>query len=114
MIKLWFDMAVAGVWAQVWHWGTGIGLIILLLAAAYFTTAIPFIGPSLKDARGHLLMAAAVIAVFLAGQALGAHDANRRNAARQIILEQHVDTVVETTKTPRFRKMPDRWDNPEN
>jgi hypothetical protein len=76
-LKYVFDLAVAGVWSQIWHWGIGIGLIILCLAGAYFTTAIPLIGPYLKDARKDLLWAAAIIAIFLAGQALGAHDAKQ-------------------------------------
>lgn len=112
--KFGFDLAVAGVWAQIWHWGTGVGLILLCLAAAYFTTAIPLIGPYLEGARKDLLWAAFGIAVFLAGQALGAHDANRRNVAKQIVVEERVDSVVEKTKTPKYRKMPDRYDKPEN
>lgn len=107
-------LAVAGAWSQVWHWGTGIGLIVLCLAGAYFTTAIPIIGPYLKDARKDLLWAALGIGVFLAGQALGAHDEARKTAAKQNVVEQKVDGVVEKTKTPRYRKQKDRWDNPEN
>lgn len=106
-------LAAAGIWSQVWHWGTGIGLIILCLAMAYFTTAIPVIGPYLNGARKDCLWAAFGIAVFLAGQALGAHDANRRNAAKQIVVEQHVDKVVKKTTTPKYQKMKDRYDNPE-
>lgn len=107
-------LAAAGVWSEVWHWGTGIGLIVLCLAGAYFTTAIPLIGPYLTHARKDLLWAAFGIGVFMAGQALGEHDANRRNAAKQKVVEQHVDSVVQKTTTPRYRKMKDRWDNPEN
>lgn len=107
-------LALAGVWSQVWHWGTGIGLIILCLAGAYFTTAIPIIGPYLKDARRDLLWAAAVIAIFLAGQALGAHDQARKEAAKQIVVEQKVDSVVDKTTTPKYRKQKDRHDRPEN
>ena len=28
---------IAAVWGEVWHWGLGVGLIILSLAAAYFS-----------------------------------------------------------------------------
>lgn len=107
-------MATAGLWAEIWHWGTGFGLIILCLLGAWLTTSIPFIGPYLKDARKDFLYAAACIAIFMGGQALGEHDANRVNAARQKVVEQHVDKVVKTTATPKYRKMQDRWDNPEN
>jgi hypothetical protein len=110
----WLNLAAAGIWSQVWHWGLGIGLIILCLAGAYFTTAIPLIGPYLKDARKDLLWAAGLIAIFLAGQALGAHDEARKATAKQKVVEQHVDSVVQKTTTPRYRKMKDRWDNPEN
>lgn len=106
-------MALAGIWSQVWHWGTGIGLIVLCLAGAYFTTAIPIIGPYLANARKDLLWAAGVIAVFLAGQALGAHDEARKDAARQIVVEKRVDSVVEKTKTPKARARSDKWDRPE-
>lgn len=106
-------LAAAGLWSQVWHWGTGIGLIILCLAGAYFTTAIPIIGPYLKDARKDLLWAAGLIAIFLAGQALGAHDANRRNDAKKVVIERQVDTVVERTKTPKAKARKDKWDRPE-
>lgn len=105
---------VAGIWSQVWHWGTGIGLIIVCLAGAYFTTAIPIIGPYLTNARKDLLWASFGIAVFLAGQALGAHDEARKAVAREALVERQVDTVVEKTKTPRYRKMQDRYDKPEN
>ncbi len=108
------NLALAGIWAQVWHWGLGIGLIILCLAGAYFTTSIPIIGPHMTHARKDLLWAAFGIAIFLAGQALGAHDANRRNEAKQVVIEERVDDVVEKTKTPKARARTDRWDRPEN
>ncbi len=108
------QLALAGIWSQVWHWGTGIGLIIICLACAYFTTQVPFIGPWLANARKDLLWAAGAIALFLAGQALGAHDEARKNAAKQIVVEQKIDTVVEGTKTPAAKAKPDRYDNPEN
>lgn len=108
------QLAFAGVWGQVWHWGTGVGLIILCLAGAYFTTAIPVIGPYLTHARKDFLWAAAGIAIFLGGQALGAHDEARKTAARKIVIEQQVDSVVEQTKTPKSRAKKDRWDRSEN
>lgn len=104
----------AGIWAQVWHWGIGIGLIILCLAGAFFTTSIPIIGPYLTNARRDLLWAAFTIAIFLAGQWLGAHDEKRKHEARQVIIEQTVDKAVDKTKTPAAKGKPDRWDKPEN
>lgn len=106
-------LAFAGAWSQVWHFGTGVALIVLLVAAAIFTTSIPVIGPYLQGARNHLLWAALGVGLFVGGQWLGAHDANKRHAAQQVVVEQHVDTVVEKTKSPRLIKQKDKWDNPE-
>ena len=39
------QMFFAGLWAEVWHWGLGIGLIILLVAGSIFSQSIPLIGP---------------------------------------------------------------------
>lgn len=112
MHLLW-GLATAGISAFIWQWGLGIGLIIICVVLAYFTTAIPIIGPWLADARRHLLWAAFVIATFLAGQYLGVQNANKRHAKQQIIVEQHVDDVVQNTKTEKFKKQEDRWDRPE-
>lgn len=111
---LYVHMALAGIWSQVWHWGTGIGLIILCLAGAYFTTAIPLIGPLLVNARKDLLWAAAVIAVFLAGQALGASDQRRHDAAKVVVIESTVTKAVTHAKTPSAHKRKDKFDDPEN
>lgn len=108
------NLALAGIWSQVWHWGTCIGLIILMVAAAYFTTSIPLIGKYLDGARKDLLWAAFGIAVFLAGQVLGAHDQARKTVAKQIVVDTQVEKVVKKTTSPKFKKMNDRWDKPEN
>ncbi len=95
------DSFFAGIWAQVWHWGMNIGLLLLLGAAWFF----------LRDNR--LLWAAAIIAAFLGGQAVGSHDQARKEAARKVVIEKQVDTVVEKTKTKKSRGKKDRWDRPE-
>lgn len=107
------QLIFAGIWSQVWHWGTGIGLIILLVALAWFTTAVPVIGPYLTNARRDLLWAASAVAIFLAGQALGSHDEARKNAAKQVVIENRVDAVVEKTTTPAAKAQKDRWNRPE-
>lgn len=111
--KYLITLAFAGAWSQIWHFGTGVALIILLVATAIFTTSIPVIGKYLDGARNHLLWAALGIGLFVGGQWVGMTDANKRHAAREVVVEQHVDTVVEKTKTPRYTKQKDRWDNPE-
>ncbi len=95
------DSFFAGIWAQVWHWGTSVGLLLLLGVAWFF----------LKDNR--LLWAAAIVGAFTAGQSLGAHDQARKDEARKVVIEKQVDTVVEKTKTTKSRCKKDRWDRPE-
>jgi hypothetical protein len=58
---------LAPIWAMVWHWGTGIGLIAIALAVAWFS-------PLFKKTA---LWVAAAIAVYLAGLAVGSLDTNR-------------------------------------
>lgn len=111
---LWINMALAGIWSQVWHWGTGIGLIILCLAGAYFTSAIPILGPWLANARKDLLWAAFGIAVFLAGQALGAHDEARKAKARVVVIQDTVTKAVTHAKTPAAHQRKDKFDDPKN
>ncbi len=114
----WLQSLFAGAWAFIWHWGTGIALIILLCAGAYFTTAVPVLGPFLGRFRKDLLWAAAAIAVFLGGQYIGAQDANRRCAAKQEIVKERVNSIVDGVKSekpPADGSAPrDKWDTPEN
>lgn len=104
-------MALAGVWAFIFSWGLGVGLIICLLLAAYFTTAIPLIGPFLTDQRKHLILAAVAIAIYLGGYYVGARDANKRNTAKQDIVEDTVDKAIDRA---RRSTRPDPWDRPEH
>lgn len=110
--------AFAGAWGYIFHWGTGIGLIVLLLVAAYFTTAIPLIGPFLNKFRWHLVVAAGGIALFLAGSTVGSRDAMNRCIAKQEIVKKRVEDVVNQIKNspaPKDGKLPkDLWDTPEN
>ena len=104
-------MAFAGVWAFIFSWGLGVGLIVCLLLAAYFTTAVPLIGPYLSEQRKHLIMAAVAVAIFMGGQVVGAHNANQRNAAKQVIVE---DTVGKAVDRAKKSTRPDKWDRPEH
>lgn len=56
MIGYFFNVAIAGLWAEVWRYGIGTGLILLCLAAAYFSPIWK------KD----FLWLAIIIAVFMA------------------------------------------------
>ena len=108
------QLLFAGAWASIWHWGLGVGLIILLLACAYFTTAVPLIGPWLTGLRRDLLWAAAVVAIILGGEYVGNRDSDKRCVAKTIVVEKVVTKAVASTKTNRARQSRDPWDSPAN
>lgn len=109
-----FHMLTAGIWPFLWHWGIGVAIIILCLAGAFFSASIPLIGPWLAPLRKDLEWTAAATAVFLMAHALGARDEAAHNKARQVVIEQKVDDVVKTTRTPRARQQKDPYDSPNN
>lgn len=91
---------LAPIWALVWHWGAGIGVIILLLAGAYFS---PFY-------KKWFIIAAVVVAGFLVGYGAGIIDANRLNTAKEAATNAKVDSTVNRTATPQSRGLNDPWD----
>jgi hypothetical protein len=105
MVQLFF----AGLWAEVWHWGLGIGLIILLVGGSIFSQSIPLIGPWLTPLRKDMLWAAAVIAVLLAGEYIGQRTEAARCIARQVVVEKIVDKTVDKTKTPAYKQKADPY-----
>ena len=111
-------LAFAGAWSYVWHWGTGVGLIVLALALAYFTQAVPLIGPYLGRFRKDLCWFAVAVAVLLAGQYVGSEDCKARFAAQKLIVKERVNDVVDKVKSeppPADGRAPrDKWDSPEN
>jgi hypothetical protein len=113
-IYWWLESQLAGVWSMVWHWGLGIGVIILLVVAAFFTESIPFFGRYLSGARKDLLWAAAGIGLLLIGQAIGAHDEKKICVARTVVIEKRVTKIVKEVKSPKARKQDDPYDNPAN
>jgi hypothetical protein len=120
MIANWFALAFAGAWAYVFHWGTGVAAIVLLLVAAYGTqmvNAIPLIGPKLADflrpLRYDLLWTAFCIAVFLGGMAVGGHDAKNRCVAKQVVIEKRVQKVIKRAQTPKAHKSRDPYASPD-
>jgi len=112
MLPYTLELAFAGTWQYIFHWGIGVALIIGLLAAAYFTTAIPLIGPFLGEFHKDLLWAAFAVAVFLAGSWMGDKDATIRCKAQQIVVEKTVKNAVNKATHPSKRQ--DRWDDPHN
>ena len=103
------QMFFAGLWAEVWHWGLGIGLIILLVAGSIFSQSIPLIGPWLAPIRKDMLWAAAVIAVLLAGEYIGQRTEAAKCLARQVVVEKIVDKTVDKTKTPSYKNQVDPY-----
>lgn len=100
--------AAAGVfhalWTLVWTWGLGVGLIVLLLLAAWFS---PFFK---KD----LVYAAVVVAVALVVYGYGQHNDEILCRAREAAVEKKVNAIVAKTKTPAYRKRRDPYDSPRN
>lgn len=94
MISFFIEHATAGLWSFIWHWGLGIGAIILLLAADIFSTSIPIIGPWLGKVREYLFIAACAIAFILAGEYIGARDAAHRCVAQTQVVNHFITRTV--------------------
>ena len=95
--------AFAGAWALVWHWGAGVAVVILLLAAAYFS-------PLYKK---YFLWAAGVVILCLIAYGVGIADQHVREEAQQKVIIKYVDRVVAATKTPKAHRRTDKWDRKE-
>lgn len=107
------ELALAGLWSYVVSWGLAVALLVGLLAAALFTTAIPVIGPYLKDMRAHLLWAAFGVCLYIGGMYSGGAAEKRRGVAKQVVIEKTVTNAVTKTDSLKYRKMQDRWDKSE-
>lgn len=108
-------LAFAGVWAYVFHWGTGVALIALCLFAAYGTqviAAVPLVGPflarGLAPLRKDLLWAAVAVAVAMGGMYVGNKDASARCVAKANVVTSVVHKAVIKATKPASRR--DRWD----
>ena len=94
----------AGVWTLVWHWGLGLGLIVLCIVGAIFS---PFF-------KRDFVYCAIVVGVFLLAMYIGTRDEAKRVAGQQTVINDTVNKVVKGTQTPQSRSSTDRWDNPNN
>ena len=110
---VWYQMQLwlAGAWASVWHWGLGIGAIIILCCLAIFSTSIPLIGPYLTGTRNFFLAAALMVAMFLGGQWVGNRDATARCVAKTVVIEKTVIKAVDKAKKSTSK---DPYDSPDN
>jgi hypothetical protein len=109
------QLAFAGAWAYVFHWGTGVALIALCLLGAYgtqFFALIPVIGPWLVKQLGFLrkdlVWAAVAVAVAMGGMYVGNKDATARCVAKENIVVKQVHKIVKESEKPSTR--PDKWD----
>lgn len=94
------NLMFAGLEHLIWHWGIGIGAIILLVLAAEMTTAVPLIGPWLEKVRKDLLWVAVAIALVLAGEFVGAKDMADRCDAKAAVVTTEVHTQVVKARKP--------------
>lgn len=78
MISFIFQQAVAGLWAEVWRFGLGFGLMILCFAAAY-------VSPIWKR---YFVWAGVVIGIFMFAFTTGVIIGERRVRAQWFVAEQ--------------------------
>ena len=95
--------AFAGAWALVWHWGAGVAVILMCLAAAYFS-------PLYKK---YFLWTAAIVALGLVSYGSGIADQHMREVAQQKVIIKYVDHIVIRSHTKRALAQHDRWDRQE-
>ena len=96
------ELFFAGIWTMVWHWGLGIGLIILFLAGAYFS-------PIGKKDFLYLALAVVIALVF---EAVGIHDEKVHRDAQGKVITTAVSKTVAKTHTEKAKTRKDRWDSP--
>lgn len=104
----------AGVWPLVFHWGLGIGVIIILVVLSYASETLPLIGPHLNALRKDLRWGAVGIAIFLFGMWVGDRDRANRYEAQVIVLEKHVTSTVKAAKSPAALAKPDKFNSKDN
>jgi hypothetical protein len=97
-------LAIAGLWPLLWHFGIGVGLIILLLAGAWFSPV------GKKD----FVYAAIVVAVALMFEAEGVKLEKNRQVAEQAVITNDIAKVVQETDTAPYRAKRDHHDKKNN
>jgi hypothetical protein len=102
MISLILQQAFAGLWAEVWRFGLGFGIIVLLLAAAYLS-------PIWKK---WFLYAALAVGIFMISFTTGVVVGEKRVRAQWAVAEQAAiergDQARSDAKRAVARK-PSRW-----
>jgi hypothetical protein len=92
---------LVGLWPLIWHQFAGYGLIVGLLAAAYFSPVFK------KD----FVYAAIIVGVTLFVYQYGVHDEAKRVAVQEQVVNKKVDQAVQTSKSAKVRHAKDPWNN---
>lgn len=96
----------AGLWPLIWHFGLGVGIIILLGVAAYFAPTIKLKALCIACAVG--------VGAFVVGEGVGVRIEKAHNAAQTAETNKFVDKTVKGTTTPKARAKPDPWNSKDN
>jgi len=96
----------AGLWPLIWHFGVGIGIIILLGVAAYFAPTIKLKALCIACAVG--------VAAFVLGEGVGVRIEKAHTQAQQATTDKFVGKTVKGTTTKRGRAWKDPWNSPSN
>ena len=106
MLTYLVEHAFAGLWDLIWHFGVGIGLVILFGLGVWFA-------PSIK-LKALCAFAAAITVAILVGETVGVNMEKAHNIAQQAETNNFVDKTVKGTTTPKSRGTADPWDNKSN
>jgi len=114
MIAYFVQHALAGSWSLIWHWGLGIGVIILLIFADVFSASVPIIGPRLYKVREWMTIAAIGIGLVLVGEWIGVHDMAKRCKAETVVVDHFITKTI--TKIVKEKPAPsaDPYNSPNN
>ena len=95
---------VAGLWTLIWHFGVGIGVIILLCVGAYFAPTV----------RLKATCIALAVGVLVIGEGIGVRMERSHVAAQEKSTNTFVDKTVKGTTDPKSRTAPDPWNSKDN
>ena len=98
------DWFFAGIWAEIWKWGVGTGIIVLCVAGAIF---IPV--PKIKAI---LVIAAVLVVAALIAYTAGIRDDAARKRAESAVLDRDVTATV--TKAKKNTGWKDPYNSPKN
>jgi len=95
----------AGLWTLIWHFGVGIGIIILLGVGAYFAPTVKL--------KALCLALAGIVAALVIGEGIGVNMEKSHTDAQQAQTNQFVDKTVKGTTTTKSRGTADPWNRKE-